>query len=333
LTRFGSVKVRRVRSSRGLKRLLKGILPESDVYLVKPNWYSPMRGGYTDAAALETLLSALPGRAIVVEGYSGDRQDGSVIYRVHGEKVDWQWLLKNPDLGWILEDGNLEVMRSWDRWYRDSLGLTDVMERHGCEYLSVTEEILAGRAEDPHVVKKRVEERYPAVQYSRLYDYMPSRLAEYTGAPLISLGHLKGAGSTYPSLTIKNLFGLVPDPWRSWWHGKGDTRLSRSIIDIAKIYSSYFSLIGICEAFSCYTVTDPLGEVKLSWEAYRVEDGDGFVACGASLTDLDSVVCGLIGVDPSKVGYFKEAKDVFGGYDEDAVSEASACSRQWFPGV
>jgi hypothetical protein len=104
------VKAGRVRSSRGLRHLLKGILPESDVYLVKPNWYSPMRGGYTDAAALETLLSALPGRAIVVEGYSGDRQDGSVVYNVHGEKVDWQWLLKNPDLGWVLEDGNLEVM-------------------------------------------------------------------------------------------------------------------------------------------------------------------------------------------------------------------------------
>ena len=333
MTRFGSVKIGRVRSSRGLKHLMKGVLPGSDVYLVKPNWYSPMRGGYTDAAALETLLSALPGKAIVVEGYSGDRQDGSAVYWVHGEKVDWRWLLRNLDLGWVLEDGNLETMRSWDKWYRDSLGLTDVMERHGCEYLSITEEVLAGRVEDPLRVKKRVEARYPGVQYSKLYGYMPSRLAAYEGAPLISLGHLKGAGGTYPSLTIKNLFGLVPDPWRSWWHGPGDTRLSRSIIDIAKIYSSYFSLIGVCEAFSCYTVSDPSGEVKTSYGAYRIEDGDGFAACGANLSDLDSVVCGLIRVDPSTVGYLKEAKAVFGAYNEDAVSEASSCSRQWFPGV
>lgn len=333
MTRYGSVKVGRVRSPRGLKHLLKGILSEADVYLVKPNWYSPMRGGYTDAAALEILLSALPGRAIVVEGYSGDRQDGSAVYGVHGEKVDWRWLLRNPGLSWVLQDGNLEMMRSWDKWYRDSLGLTDVMERHGCEYLSVTEEILAGRVEDPPVVKRRVEERYPAVQYPKLYGYMPRKLAEYAGAPLISFAHLKGARSTYPSLTIKNLFGLVPDPWRSWWHGKGDARLSRSIIDIAKIYSSYFSLIGVCEAFTSYTVTDPLGDVKVSWGAYRVEDGDGFVACGVSLTDLDSVVCSLVKVNPSNVGYLSEAKAVFGAYDKDAVSEASTHSRQWFPGA
>ena len=138
-----------------------------------------MRGGYTDATALETLLSALPGKVIVVEGYSGDRQDGSAVYRVQGERVDWRWLLKKPDLSWVFKDGNLEMMRSWDKWYRDSLGLTDVMERRGCEYLSVTEEILAGRVEDPPVVKKRVEERYPAVQYSKLYGYMPSKLAEH----------------------------------------------------------------------------------------------------------------------------------------------------------
>jgi len=57
----------------------------------------PDDGGCTDATALDILLSAIPGKAIVVEGYSGDRQDGSTVYHIKGEKVDWRWHLKNPE--------------------------------------------------------------------------------------------------------------------------------------------------------------------------------------------------------------------------------------------
>lgn len=310
--------------------MLKGVLPESDVYLVKPNWYSPLRGGYTDAAALEVLLSALPGKAIVVEGYSNDRQDGSTEYRFGGEKVNWVWLLNHPELDW-LEGEYLENMRRQDGWFRDSLGITDVLKRFGAEYLSVTEEFLAGRVEDPADVKTRVESKYPAVEHGRLYSYMPSRLAEYTGAPLISFGHVKGARGTYPSLTTKNMFGLIPDPLRSWWHGPKDSRLSRSIVDIAKVYSAYFPLIGVCEALSCYTVSDPNGDVKAPWGSYRVEDGGGFVACGAGLVEVDAVVSGLIRVEPEKVGYMGLGEEAFGTYDRAAVASAVDARETWFP--
>jgi hypothetical protein len=204
-----------VRSGRGLRRLLRGIIPESSVYIVKPNWYSPLRGGFTDAEALETLLAALPGRAIVVEGYSNDRQDGSTEYRVGGEKVNWRWLLRHPELDWVAGD-LLESMRRQDRWFRDSHGFSEVLKRFGAEYLSVTEEYLAGRIMDPADVKERVESRFKSVEHDRLYSYMPSRLAEHAGCPVISLGHVKGAKGSYPSLTVKNLFGLIPDPLRSW---------------------------------------------------------------------------------------------------------------------
>ncbi len=301
--------------------------------MVKPNWYSPLKGGFTDAATLETLLAILPGKPIIIEGYSIDRQNGQAVYRVKGEKVDWRWLLRNPDLSWVQEEDNLDTMRTQDKWFRDNYGLTDVMERYGCEYLSVTEETLSGRVVEVDAVKRRVEANYPPVEYPKLYGYMPERLAAYVGAPLISFGHVKGAGGTFPSLSIKNLFGLIPDPWRSWWHGPGETRINRSIVDIAKIYASYFSLVGVCESFNCYTVSDQYGEVKAPWGAYRVEDGDGFAACGDNLAELDSVLCGLIKVDPLKVGYLRESEAVFGAYDVKAVTKASTCSPHWFPKI
>jgi uncharacterized protein (DUF362 family) len=332
MVRFDSVKVGRVISGRGLSRMLKSVLPESDIYFVKPNWYSPLRGGYTDANALETILSALPGKAIIVEGYSNDRQDGSTTYRAGDEKIDWMWLIKHPDLDWLTEE-NLENMRRQDRWFRDSHGITDVLNRHGAEYLSVTEELLAGRVEDPAEVKKRVESKYPAVEHDRLYSYMPSRLAKHAGASLISFAHVKGARGNYPSLTLKNMFGLIPDPLRSWWHGLKDVRLSRSIVDIAKVYAAYFPLVGVCEALSCYTVTDPDGDVKAPWGAYRIEDGGGFVACGAKLVEVDAVVSGLIRVDPEKVGYTGPAREAFGAYNRAAVASAVKAGVKWFPRV
>ncbi len=323
------MKVARIRTSGGLKKLIRGIIPDSDVYIVKPNWYSPLKGGYTDAKSLDLLLSALPGRKIVVEGFSIDRQDGSIVYNFAGAKVDWRWLLKNPTSNWLY-DANLETMRFWDQWFRDNLGLTKVLEKHGAEYLSITEEVLAGRVEPIQDIKNRVESLYSPVQHPKLYGYMPSRLAELAGAPFISFGHVKGYGGDFPSLSLKNMFGLIPDPLRSWWHGPKDNQLSQSIVDTTKLYAAYFPLIGIVEAINSFTIPDPTGEVKTPWGNYRIGKGHGFVACGKSLLELDAIVSGLIKVDITKVGYLNLAEQIFHEYPRDMVNLASKYTTEWF---
>jgi hypothetical protein len=276
-------------------------------------------------------MDALDGRVVVVEGYSGDRHDGSMRLSSGGEKVDWRWLLKHPDWGWAKEDGTWDEIRRQDRWFLDHHGFTDVIGAHDAEYLNITEEIWSGRAEKPEEMKELVESRYSPVQHEQIYGFMPSKLWRLRGSPLVSLGRVKGYGGTYPSLTLKNLFGLVPDPYRSWWHGPKDRDLSRSIVDIAKLYASAFTIHGVCEAFSSYTVNDPGGEVKVPWGAYRVMKSDGFVAHGPSPVELDAVLCALIRVDPSKVGYLQLGEKEFGPYDKGAVAEASAASAKWFP--
>jgi hypothetical protein len=211
--------------------------------------------------------------------------------------------------------------------------LSKILEKHGAVYLSITEEVLAGRVESIQAVKNRVESLYPPVQHQKLYGYMPSCLAELAGAPLISFGHVKGFGGNFPSLSLKNMFGLIPDPLRSWWHGPKDNRLSQSIIDATKLYASYFPLIGVVEALSSYTIPDPSGEVKTPWGDYRVGKGEGFVACGKSLVELDAIVSGLIQVDTAKVGYLGLAEQVFKEYPRDMVNLASKYSAEWFNGA
>ena len=50
----------KVKTGSDLRRSLEGRLPESEVVIVKPNWYSPHPGNYTDADALGMVMDALP---------------------------------------------------------------------------------------------------------------------------------------------------------------------------------------------------------------------------------------------------------------------------------
>ena len=198
------------------------------------------------------------------------------------------------------------------------------------EYVNVTEEVWKGRTADPAVVKEAVEGRFSPAFTERMYGFLPERLHDLKGSPLISYGKVKGIGGTYPSLALKNLFGLIPDPLRSWWHGPDDRRLADSIVDIAKVYASFFDLYGVCEAINTVTVSNPMGEVKTAWGNYDIVRDLGVVASGPDLVTLDAVLCGLIRVDPEKVGYLKKGEEEFRPYERDLVEESRAVSSDWF---
>ncbi|HSS01882.1 MAG TPA: CbiX/SirB N-terminal domain-containing protein, partial [Kofleriaceae bacterium] len=67
----------------GLARLLEHAGLTAERVFVKVTWHGYAPGTFTDAAALDQLLSALPGRAIVLEGHSTGRNLG-------GAAFDWE---------------------------------------------------------------------------------------------------------------------------------------------------------------------------------------------------------------------------------------------------
>ncbi|MGD2200903.1 MAG: DUF362 domain-containing protein [Candidatus Bathyarchaeota archaeon] len=328
--KFGEVTLAKVRGPSDLRELLPEEIVSSETVIVKPNWFSPHQANYTTAEVLGMLLDALEGRVIVTEAYTLEKHDGSMELTVEGERVGWRWIMEHPDWDWALE-GAWEELRRQDRWFLDAHGLTETMEDHGAEYLNVTEEVWSGRTANPSKVKERVEERYAPVRVERLYSCLPSVLETHKGAPLISLGKLKGIGGSYPSLTLKNLFGLIPDPLRSWWHGPEDRHLGESIIDTAKLYASHFDLYGVCEAIREATAPNPQGHVEVGWGRYDVIKDLGFAAGGRDLVNLDAVICGLIGVEPSEVSYLALGEKAFGAYDSDQVERARMVSGEWIP--
>ena len=321
MARFGDVVVEKVKDFKELRRLLPDDVLESDVAVVKPNWFSPHPSNFTDAHALRTLIEALDSRIVVVESYTLEKHDGSMKLEVGGEEVDWRWVMRNPGWDWVRK-GAWDEIRRQDAWFLDSFGFSDLFEEHGVEYLNVTEEVWSKRTADLGEVKAQVETRYSPASSEAVYGFLPSRLHEMRGCPLISLGKVKGIGGSYPSLTMKNLFGLIPDPLRSWWHGPKDQRLASSIVDIAKVYHAYFDVFGVCEAFKSAVVSDPKGEVEVPWGRYSVKETSGFVSLGRNLIHLDAVLCGLMGVDPDVVNYLQLGGEEFGAYDRKNVDEA-----------
>jgi hypothetical protein len=328
---FASVTLGRARNSTELHRLLDKQIPESENYLVKPNWYSPNPANYTDSKALTMLLDTLDGHIVVTEGHSGDRQNGSMHLVSRGEKVDWRWLLKHPEWSWAKENDIWNEIKRQDKWFLDNYGFTDVINEHDAEYVNITDEIWSGRTENPEMIKTLVESRFTPVLHDSIYSFMPNKLWSLRGSPLISYGRVKSYGGSYPSLTLKNLFGFIPDPYRSWWHGPKDRDLNRNIVDIVKLYAATFQLFGICEAYSSFTVNNPNGKIKVPWGGYDITPSDGVVAFGPSLIELDAVLCSLINIDSSNVGYLELGCQEFGTYDKSAIVEAAKASADWFP--
>ncbi len=330
LQQFGSVTVSRAHTSTDLRRLLKDPWLKTDVFIVKPNWFSPHPANFTDVESLRVLLESLDGRIIVTEAYSMERQDGSMKFTVDGEEVDWIWIMKHPNWDWIRKEGRWDEIKKQDKWFLDEFGFTDLFNELGVDYVNVTEEVWQGRTADVGKIKEVVETRFGPVLKEELYGFIPQQLYDLRGALLISFGKVKGIRGTFPSLTMKNLFGLIPAPLRSWWHGHNDEWIGRSIVDINKVYASLFKVYGICEALRYATVSDPKGEVKLPWGSYSIAKDLGVLAFGRNLVSLDAVLCGLIGVDPERISYLKLGEEVFSIYNRRHVEKAKAAT-DWFP--
>lgn len=265
-------------------------------FLVKPAWFSPHRANFTGARELDLVLGALPsGRRIVVEGHSGGRNYG-------GREI-------TPDNA----DENREWIREQDRLFLERTGIARVLERHGAEYLNVTEEVWAGRVAAAEEVRDAVERAFARgtqetpVQDETLFGVVPRRLFELRGSVLVSLAKLKTG-----SWSLKNLFGLIPDPMRLRWHGERGELLGRSVTDIASIYRALFPVVGLVEGVYETAVYREGGRHRIVWGEYDVVEGLGLVLASWDLVTLDSCCAELFGEDARGRSFLRIGEGVFG---------------------
>ncbi len=104
--------------------VLEQILPPGNPerVLVKVTWHGYATGTYTDPAALDLLLRALPAPAIILEGHTSSRNTGEA-------RFDWENGARE-NRAWI---------RQQDAEYLRRTGLAEVLAKHSAQYVNVTE--------------------------------------------------------------------------------------------------------------------------------------------------------------------------------------------------
>jgi hypothetical protein len=278
----GCGSIARVDDRESLGKVLAEILPPApERVLVKVTWHGYAAGTYTDPAALDLLLSALPAPAIILEGHTTSRNLG-------GAQFDWETDAKE-NRAWI---------RQQEAEYLRRTGLAEVMARHGAQYVNVTEEFWDEQAGD-------------AMQF------VPKVLLEYRGSPLISFAKFKGP----TRLGISNFFGLIPQPLRDAWHGPNITWFARACCDVAKLYGSHFELCGVVEGLFSAVRWNRSGLYRSRWGNYDLIRDVGMITSSRGLVSADILASRLQGQDVMRSAFFDVVRHELGWDREAAESD------------
>jgi hypothetical protein len=261
-------------------RLLDG---KSERVFVKVTWHGYATGTYTDRVALDALLSALPCKAVIVEGHSSSRNLGG---------ADWDW------------ERDSRAHRDWIRQqelqYLERTGLGEVMARHGAQYVNVTEAYWDAECVAADELRCFLADRGVTLGHEQLLSYVPRVLWEQRGAPFLSFARFKGP----TRLSISNLFGLLPDPLRSAWHGPNITYFARVCADLATLYGTLFSLHGMVESLHSAVRWDDRGLYRSRWGNYDLIAAPGLLALAPDLATADVLASRLQGQDVTRSAFF-----------------------------
>ena len=287
-------------------------------FIVKPNWICKDYGHFTDPQVLEWMLRYLneQGDVVLVESYSARN------------------MMKIPELKPplpIFSSKDLELVRKSEETFLKETGIKEVIEETGIEYVNITEEVFAKRTVPRETVQKMVESKYPPVLRKELYDFLPKKLYALRSGTFINLAKFK----VFFSMCTKNMFGMIPehvgyDSRYEAYHGKKDADLSRNIVDINKIYISFFNMIGIVEAINSLTHNsgNPTAKIKTDFGyRYDVLEQKGLIYYSNDPLWLDAFIHQQCERDPTETEHVRKAAKVFGSWSLQLIQAAKNLSN------
>lgn len=273
--------------------------------VIKPNWSNSEV--YTEAKVLDWALSALKCEKIVVESYAHYR---SPIYRDHNGAFDKDFEKK-------LAAQKRKDLQENDRWFLELSRIGDILKKHDIEYLNLSKELWSKQVCDSEQIRTIVESRFDPLVNDVMYSMVPTRLFEMRGGTLLSLAKPKLSDQTIgASISIKNLFGVIPTPYRGKFHGVNDVKLNDSIMDINKICHSLFDVRGVVEAlFSTSVSMNFLAKSRVIQDLRLIWGSN-------DIFELDAVIATQLGLDAQKVGYLALAAHTFGQWSQQTIDFA-----------
>ncbi|HEY6728202.1 MAG TPA: hypothetical protein VI197_29535 [Polyangiaceae bacterium] len=282
-SRLGDTLLARIGAASELGPLLHAFGLDAERCLVKPTWHGYARGTYSDPVALDALLTAASPHALLLEGHTASKNSGD-------RGFDWE-TESEAERVWIREQEQL---------YLEKTGIKSVLHRHGAGFLNVTECWWDGHCAPPERVRELLLERGVELRFEELLAYVPAALLELQGAPLVSFARFKGP----TRLAISNLFGLLPEPLRSAWHGPNITYFASVCCDLAKLYGTLFRLHGLVESLSFAVRWDRKGLYRSRWGNYDLVESPRVVCLGSSLAATDVLAARLQGQDVRRSAFF-----------------------------
>lgn len=341
---FGQTNIAKVSDSVELRQILVDPWFKSQTIIIKPNWVSTEAANFTDAKTLRMLFEALDSHFVVTEAHTHNLNDAhegrnitvedkqvSMKWLMSGE--GWRWLIENPNWDWFKRGGHWDEIKKDDKTFLDENGFTDLFKEFDVTYVNVTDEVWSGKIADPIEIEKLVASRFKPVQVRNLYSMVPKRLYDVRGSTFISFAKIK----MYATFTLKNLFGMIPDPARPWWHGFNESKIASSIVDINKIYHALFNVYGICEALTVKSFSHPEGKFSLSLPRmkYNISDGSGVLVFGRDLVSLDAI---LLNITDGEIFQDEKinresiylAEEEFGAVNQELLKESKEKVGQWF---
>ncbi|MFW9887817.1 MAG: DUF362 domain-containing protein [Candidatus Thorarchaeota archaeon] len=293
-------------SREAFMEIVSGLRLEPPV-IIKPNWSSSMV--YTESEILDWVLSAIDGEILIVESYAAWRTS---LFIGHRGPRDDEFVRR-------LDNQKRDDFRENDKWFLRHSGIDRVLEKHGVEYLNLSEELWANRMCDSDMISAHVGVGASTVENSGLYALVPERLYELRGGTLLSLAKPKRSlKAQYVSLTLKNLFGMIPSPWRGKYHGDDDSLLSPNIVDINRVYNALFNVKGVIEAV--YSTSETLDNILHP----TIHRDMGLIWSGVDILEIDALVCSQLGLNPRQVDYLQLASEKIKQWDEDTVEVGMA---------
>ncbi len=258
---------------------------------VKVTWHGYATGTYTDAVALDALLSALPGKAVVLEGHSVSRNRGG---------AEWDWETQARE--------HRDWLRAEEAEYLERTGLRQVLARHGATYLNVTEAYWDGQCAPASEVESIARAAGVQLNHPELCAFVPELLLQYRNRPFLSFARFKGP----TRLGISNCFGLLPGPLRAAWHGPNISHFARVCCDMAQIYGSLLKPYGLVEGFNQAVRWNRQGLYRSRWGHYDLIDRPGILTLSPGLAAADILASRLQGQNVERSAFFDVVRSVFG---------------------
>jgi hypothetical protein len=285
---YGPGVIAEIVDSDGLARLLAHLEVPSDRVFIKVTWHGYAPGTFTDAAALDRLLTALPGRAVVLEGHSTGRNTG-------GADFDWE-TEPRAHRTW-LRDQEAEFLRR--------TGIADVLVRHRAQYVNVTEAYWDGGCAPRDQVLAVLRERGVELRDDELAAFVPQIVLDHRGATFISFARFKGP----TRLGIANCFGLLPPPLRSRFHGPNIDHFARVCCDVAKLYGALLRPFGLVEAMHSAVRWTRDGLYRSRFGNYDLLPNPGLVTLSRGLVAADVLAARLQGQNVQRSAFFAAVFD------------------------